>query len=379
MPWQEASTVSLREEFVALAGREGANVRALCRAYGISPKTGYKWLGRYRAEGAAGLADRPRRPRTSPGRAPAEVEARVLALRDEHPAWGGRKLRRRLLDLGEEAPAASTVTEILRRHGRLDPAAAAAHAPWRRFERAAPNELWQIDFHGPHPLAAGRCEPLLVLDDHSRFALGLVACADQREPTVRAALEAIFRRYGLPWALLADHGHPWAAPQPEAPLTRLGAWLVRLGVAPVHGRPRHPQTQGKVERFGRTLGAEVLAPARCFPDLAAAQAAFDAWRDTYNLERPHEACALAPPASRYRPSPRPFPEALPPIVYEPGDTVRTVRAGGQIQLRGRWHYVGLGVAGEPVALRPTATDGVLDVYYCHHRLRQLDLRRPGAG
>ena len=377
MPWREASAVSLREEFVALAGQEGANVRELCRRAGISPTTGYKWLGRARAGGAAGLADRPRRPRASPGRTPPAVEAAVLAQRDAHPAWGPRKLRRRLLDLGHAAvPAPSTVAAILRRGGRVDPAAAAQHRPWQRFERAAPNELWQVDFKGPVPLAGGACRPLSVLDDHSRFAVGLVACADERGATARAALEAVFRRYGLPDRLLFDNGAAWRGDWDE-PLAPLVVWLLRLGVAVAHGRPAHPQTQGKVERFHRTLEAELVRWQR-WPDLAAAQAGLDAWRDDYNLIRPHEACGLAPPVSRYAPSPRPFPEALPPPEYGPDDLVRKVGGKGEVWLRGRPHRVGKALSGQPVALRPTPDDGVYAVHFCHHRVATLDLREPAG-
>ena len=181
MPWNEVSAVDLREEFAMLALSEGSNKRELCRRYSISPTTGYKWLARHAAEGRAGLHDRSRRPGHSPVRTPDSLEARVLALRDEHPAWGGRKLRRRLHDLGvADAPSASTITAILRRNGRLDGERSAAHRPFVRFEHAAPNDLWQMDFKGHFATGRGRCHPLTVLDDHSRFSVCLEACADER-------------------------------------------------------------------------------------------------------------------------------------------------------------------------------------------------------
>ena len=159
VPWSETSVMSLREEFVALATQDGANVRELCRRNGISPTTGYKWLARHAADGAAGLADRSRRPQCQPARCSPELEARVVALRDQHPAWGGRKLKRVLENAGEAAPAASTITAILRRHDRLDPAEAAKHTAWTRFEHETPNALWQMDFKGHVPLGRGRCHP----------------------------------------------------------------------------------------------------------------------------------------------------------------------------------------------------------------------------
>jgi transposase InsO family protein len=375
MPWQEVSTVSLRQEFCALAAREDANVSELCRRCGVSRKTGYKWLRRYRAEGEAGLADRSRRPRATPRQtAPAMTEA-VLALRDAHPTWGGRKLERRLQDLGEPAPAASTISAILRRGGRLDPAESPRHAAWQRFEHAAPNDLWQLDFKGHVALPGGRCHPLHLLDDHSRAVLGLVACADERTETVRAALTAVFRRSGLPWRLLCDNGPPWGTVLAESGLTALGVWLLRLGIEVVHGRPYHPQTQGKLERANRTLAADVLATPR-YPDLAACQTAFDAWRACYNHERPHEALGLATPWSRYAASPRPFPEELPPLAYEPGDQVRKVQANGVIDFRARVLRISSALAGQYVGLRPTATDGVWEVRYAHQRIGSVDLRGP---
>jgi transposase InsO family protein len=175
MPWQEVSAVSLRAEFVALANQDRANVRALCRQFQISPPTAYKWLARFARDGPAGLVDRSRRPHHSPTRTSAEVEANVIALRDAHPTWGGRKVSARLEHRGEVAPQPSTVTEILRRHGRLESAERVPHA-WRRFERAVPNQLWQMDFKGHVALAQGhgRVHPLTVLDDHSRHRSGSV-------------------------------------------------------------------------------------------------------------------------------------------------------------------------------------------------------------
>jgi transposase InsO family protein len=374
MPWREQSIMELREEFVRLASVEGANVRELCRRYGISPTTGYKWLDRFQREGRPGLADRSRRPHRSPDRTDPAVETAVLALRDRHPTWGGRKVARRLTDRGEAAPAPSTVTAILRRHGRIDPAASQAHRPLQRFEAAAPNELWQLDFTGHFALDQGRCHPLPVLDDHSRFLLGLAACPDEQGATVRAHLTALFRRYGLPWALLCDNGPPWGNPRAAHELTTLGVWLIRLGITVLHGRPRHPQTQGKVERLNGTLAADVIERRR-FPDLAAAQAAFDAWRPVYNHERPHEALGLATPITRYAPSGRSFPETLPAISYDDDDAVRRVDAAGQISWRGRPWKLSPALAGQSVGVRPTMEDGVVEVRFGHHLVRTLDLRQ----
>ncbi|MGH7209076.1 MAG: IS481 family transposase [Nitrospiraceae bacterium] len=374
MPWHEVSTMSLRRELVMLAEQAGVNVRALCRRFGISPKTGYKWVHRFHAEGVGGLAERSRRPHHSPGCTPPHVAAPVLAVRDAHPAWGGRKIRARLQMLGQPVvPAASTVTAILRRAGRLNPADAAKHTPWQRFEQPVPNALWQMDFKGHVALAAGRCHPLTVLDDHSRYALCLQACTNEQGPTVQATLTTTFQRYGMPARMLMDNGPPWGDDW-EHPYTPLTVWLLRVGVGVCHGRPYHPQTQGKDERFHRTLTAEVLQR-RLFCDLAECQQAFAAWRDVYNCERPHEALGGAPPISRYTPSPRPFPMSLPPIEYRPGDVVRKVQHEGEFSFRGHTHRVSKAFRGYPIGLRATDTDGVLDVYFSHHCISQLDLRK----
>lgn len=372
MPWKEASAMSLRLEFVQLACQEGVNVRELCRRFEVSAKTAYKWLARFRVAGAAGLEDHSRRPTHSPGRTRAALEQQVLQLRAQNPAWGGRKLRARLLALGVgDAPSASTITAILSRHDALGAAADDRPHAWRRFEQDAPNRLWQMDFKGHFALERGRCHPLTVLDDHSRFALGLFACADERADTVRTHLTVLFRRYGLPQRLLCDNGPPWGA-GPDARHTALSVWLLRLGIDVSHGRPYHPQTQGKDERFHRTLNAEVLQ-GRTFRDLHVSQQRFDAWRPVYNHERPHEALGMAPPASRYRPSPVAFPEALPALVYGPGDAVRKVQSRGEIHFRGRQWPVGQAFQGSRVALRATTTDGLWDVYFGVHRIASLDL------
>lgn len=300
------------------------------------------------------------------------MEERVLALRERHPAWGGRKLRRRLLDLGvTDVPSASTITAILHRFGRLDGAAAAQHRAMTRFEHATPNDLWQMDFKGHFAIGQGRCHPLTVIDDHSRFALGLEACANERWTTVQARLTALFRRYGLPWRLLTDNGSPWGN-DGDSRHTLLTVWLLRLDIAISHGRPYHPQTQGKAERFHRSLMAELLAH-QPFTDLDECQYRFDAWRQVYNTERPHEAIGLQVPLARYRASPRPFPETLPPIEYEVTDIVRRVDAEGRISFRNKSLRVSKAFRGHHVALRYTDQDDRFDICFGLHPIASIDL------
>jgi transposase InsO family protein len=373
MPWKEVSIMSQRLEFVTLATAENANIRHLCRCFGISPGTAYKWLDRFQSAGVNGLADRSRQPHHSPSRTPAEMEATVTNLRYKHPAWGGRKLEKRLRDLGHTGvPAPSTITAILQRHQLLDPKEAAKHQAFLRFERAAPNELWQMDFKGEFKLVQGRCYPLTILDDHSRFAVALEACARNNKSITQTAMIQVFRRYGLPDWITCDNGSPWGSGG-RSYYTALGVWLLRLGIGISHSRPHHPQTQGKDERFHRTLEAEVLRYLRA-DSLAQWQRHFDQWRVIYNTERPHEALSMAVPASRYQPSHRRYPEKLPAIEYGPADIVRKVRHYGHIKYEGREYHVGSAFYGLHVALRQTMTDGFFDVFFCNHKIGKLDLR-----
>jgi transposase InsO family protein len=375
MPWREVSVMEERREFVRLALQECANVRELCRAFGISPPVAYKWLERWRA-GDVELADRSRRPLTNPGRSSAALEAAVLAERDAHPAWGARKIASRLAMRGLAPPAVSTVHAILQRHDRITPAAAGASAALGRFERPAPNDLWQMDFKGWIRLSGGgRCHPLTVIDDHSRFAACLQACADQQGTTVQEHLVASFRRYGLPDAIFVDNGSPWGDAGGSR-WTRLGVWLLKLGVELIYSRPYHPQGRGKNERFHRTLAAEVFALQR-FDDLAQAQRAFDRWREIYNFERPHEALDQKPPASRYARSRRSMPRRLPEVEYDDGDILRTVpRSKDYVSFKGRSWKVPQAFRGERVAIRPLNTDGKYGVFFASRQIATIDLTQP---
>ncbi len=373
MPWGNVTVFELRQEFVSLAGVEGANISELCRRFGISRKTGYKWLGRYASGQEEALQDRSRRPHGSPRKSGADVEQAVVGVRQAHPAWGGRKIAHVLARDQGCCVAASTVTAILHRHGLISPEASRAATPWHRFEHDEPNQLWQMDFKGHFALGTQRCHPLTVLDDHSRYNLVLDACEDERRVTVQAALERAFTRYGLPLRINTDNGVPWGT-MGQGGMTGLEVWLIRLGIKLSFSRPLHPQTNGKDERFHRSLKAEVLAW-RQFDDFAGAQAAFDQWRGVYNRERPHEALSMETPAQRYRPSPRPMPATLPPIGYGPDDHVRKVQKGGFIHWRGREIRVSHALAGLPVALRQNPNqDGVYDLYYCHQYLKSVDCR-----
>jgi len=370
MPWREVSVVEQRREFVRLAMQEGANRRELCRRFGIHPETGYKWLARWQA--SQDVADRSRRPHASPRQTERAIEARAVAVRDAHPAWGARKIARCLEREGMSPPAVSTVHQILRRSDRIKAPLGGAVAS-QRFEMPAPNLLWQMDFKGWVRLGNdAQCYPLTVVDDHSRYDLCLQACADQRGETVRERLEGTFRHYGLPEAFFVDNGTPWGDPSGER-WTRFEVWLLKLGIGVIHSRPYHPQSRGKNERFHRTLNAEVFALRR-FRDFAETQRAFDAWREVYNFERPHEALDQQVPASRYRPSKRPMPERLPEPEYDSQEIVRTVPATkAYVSFNGDPWKVPQAFRGERLAIRPTSDDGKYGVFFAAHQVATIDL------
>lgn len=374
MPWKDRTTMSEKREFVKLASQPGANIRALCHGFGVSPTTAYELLRRYRTNGSEGLRERSRRPLSSPSKTDQELEGVILALRDE-THWGARKIARCLRKKGHRnVPHPSTIHSVLKRNNRIDAAASEERHHWQRFEHPLPNDLWQMDFKGWFRTGSGICHPLTVLDDHSRYGLALRACADETTETVEQQLTAIFQRYGLPWRMTMDNGSPWGD-DGQYRITRTTAFLIRLGIRVSHSRPYHPQTQGKDERFHRTLDDELLRWTT-FRDLEQAQRQFDRWRDRYNLERPHEALSMETPAEHYRPSSRLMPRTLPPIEYGENDEVRKVDIAGCIGFRGRSVRVGRGCAGLRVAVRPSTTDGLFDVFFCHHRVVQINLHNP---
>lgn len=378
MPWQARTVSEQRRAFCVLAEQGTVSFAELCRRFGISRPTGYRWRARYRAMGAGGMTNRSTRPRQCPHQTGPAVEELVCASRAAHPTWGGRKLHHWLVQQGHTGvPSPSTITVILRRHGLLAQGADPA-SPGHRFEADTPNALWQLDFTTPIVTPRGTATPLLILDDHSRYIVGLHALAGQTSAHVQQALTVAFRQYGLPWRILGDNGGPWGTSHAGVRLTRLIAWLARLGIAMSHGRPYHPQTQGKVERCFRTLGAEVLhgfAPAT--PLLL--QQRFDRWRDEYNHDRPHGALAHQPPSTRFTSSPRPFPETLPPIAYEPDALLARVSGQGFITIHGTRHYLSECIRYEPVELRFSADEHQVEIWYGPIRVEVLQRRAHPPG
>lgn len=379
MPWKPRDEMSLKREFVELASQPNANISELCRRFKISRPTGYELLRRWRKDGESGLEPLSKKPTQSPLQTCLEVEKAVLKVRDENPVWGGRKIRSYLKNQGQEKlPSASTITAILKRNGKLDPDERKRGQPFQRFERKEPNDLWQMDFKGHFALTSGdRCHPLTVLDDFSRYNLVLKACGNEQAKTVQEALHEAFESYGLPGQILCDNAPPWGVPDRSARYTKLGIWLLEHGVETIHGKPYHPQTQGKEERFHRTLKAEVLSSRTQWSDLTECERSFHSWRAKYNYERPHESLNDEVPSSRYRVSTRPFIEQPPEPEshYLEEDQLRRVKSKGEITFKNRFYTIGNGFVGKTVALRAREED-VFEVFYCWKSLGFANFKLP---
>lgn len=374
MAWEESDRVSKRREFVSLGLQSGANISELCRRFNVSRKTGYKWLGRWKQAGDSGLVDQSRRPERSPLRTSASIEEQVVEIRRAHRWWGGRKIRKCLLDRGVASPSASTITAILHRHGLISSEDSQKHKAFARFERQEPNELWQMDFKGEFKVASGKwCYPLTILDDYSRYSLCIDACENQRRTTVQERLRRVFEWYGIPRAIYVDNGSPWGTAHRGFSHTRMSVWMMRQDIRVIHGRPCHPQGRGKLERFHRTFGLEVLQE-RVFTDGSDAQKAFDRWRPCYNHDRPHEALDLEAPASRYQVSNRSFREHCGPFEYGSQFMTRKVNKHGEIQFQGKAYRISEAFKGEPLGICPTLEDGVWKVNYCRFTVAVINQR-----
>jgi transposase InsO family protein len=373
MPWEVSPVSEIRLAFVHHVLTLRRPVAAACRDFGVSRTTAYKWLARYRAGPAQALADRPRRPHHSPQQTPAVVEQAILEVRDRF-GWGPRKIHAHLIAQGAALPSARTVAAVLRRPGRVG-AAPPPPDPPQRFERAAPNQLWQCDFKGRLEVGRRRVYPFTALDDHSRFLLALRPCLDQTMATAWAALWDAFGEFGLPDAVLCDNA--FGSPADAPGVSWFEARLLRLGIRPVHGRPYHPQTQGKVERLHGTLQRELWPRARR-DSLDHFAADLDAWRTAvYNPVRPHEALGDVPPLARWRPSDRRRPAQLPAVEYPPGSVLRKVSTVGDVRWRRYRILAGRGLVGEYV--RVEEADGEVLLHYAATEIRRLRLSGPPRG
>ena len=374
MSWNaEKSLEEVRSEFLDRWAEGKDSVLSLCREYGISPKTAYKW--RKRKASGDSLSDRSRRPRSSPNATSAHIVSEVLALRDAHPTLGGRKISLMLKRRGlADVPAGSTVTDILRRHGLLSERAVAEATHLRRFSKATPNEMWQVDFKGHFKLSSGeRCHPLNAVDDCSRYAVISAPLLNETFEAVRPPFVHAFREYGLPETILCDNGNPWGVPQ-RSGITAFEAWAMELGVLVIHGRPLHPQTQGKEESFNKSWKRECLERLGPLPDLLDVITETELFRSFYNDERPHFGIGGKVPSDVYSRSPRVYPEKIEEWSYPDAMHVRLVGRNGYIS----WHdtpvFVGEGLRGKRIGMCESKSHpGCVNLLFRDFRIGRLNL------
>lgn len=368
MPWRVTSIMEERMKFIIRVVGGEVSMAAACREFGISRPTGYRWLRRFGEVGnLSGLQDRSRRPHRSPGQTVEEYETRVVALRKQY-GWGGKKLADILLDEGIRLRVGA-VNRILKRQGLIQPAV--GHPPARiRYEREQPNEMWQMDFKGDMAIQGGRCHPLSILDDHSRFAVGVYALTHPGASPVFRCLRTTFETYGIPEAMLMDHGSPWWSTTNGHGLTWLSVALIKQGIKLIWCGYRHPQTQGKVERFHRTM-LDSIRHHGCPETLSGWEAALRRFHHEYNYIRPHEAIEMAVPAERYRPSPHSFNPHPREWEYPEGAVVKRLNPQGCLEYRQRRYFVCEALSHEYVRLE--VAQNRLLVSYRDMYIREIDL------
>ena len=355
--------------------KDGESMASLCREFGISRKTGYKIFERYEDCGLEGLSDRTRRPFRYANQLPDQIHAAIIAARKEKPHWGARKIRERLLRSlphGVRIPAVSTIHAVLDRQGlvqRMKRARTRAEGT-PLSEGLHPNDLWCVDFKGEFQLGDKRyCYPLTVTDHASRYLLLCESMESTREETALRAFESLFRERGLPQAIRSDNGVPFASPQGLFQLSRLSVWWLRLGIAIERIRPGHPQQNGRHERMHLTLKKEATRPAGA--NFFQQQAKFDAFREEFNNERPHEGLAMKCPAEIYRPSQTPY-QGIPEPHYPFHDRTVNVTSCGRLCLHRKKINLSVTLAGQAVGIKEV-DDGVWLVSFMHYDLGYVDL------
>lgn len=377
MPWEERTRMDQRMRFVAALSSCRYTMSELCREFGISRKTGYKWARRYGREGVEGLRDRSRAPRSCPHRTDARCEQALVEARRAHPRWGPKKLlvglRKRHPDWPWPAP--STAGQILKRRGLVKPRRRrrrrpAPTKPDLHVER--PNEMWTADFKGEFRMGNTElCYPLTVADRQTRYLLGCEGRSSIAHTHARPVFERLFAEYGLPAKILTDSGPPFGHPNSVRRLSRLAVWWIRLGIEPLLIEPGHPEQNGRHERMHRTLKAETARPPA--EDPRRQQRAFDRFRHEYNEDRPHEALGMRPPAELYEPSTQAYPEPAPEVTYPGHFELRRVRSKGEIKWQGQLLFLSQVLHRQTVGLEEV-DDRLWSVYFGPVLLGRYDER-----
>jgi transposase InsO family protein len=350
-----------RVRFIAAVQEDPrGNFSRLCQRFGIARSVGYKWVERYRELGSAGLTNRDPVARECPHRTPDAVVDRLVVMRKHYPFDGPKKLRQRMLDVGESqivVPAASTIGEILDRYGLIRPRRVRLRVPPSTAPLAhahEPNDVWSTDFKGHFATGDGeRCYPLTISDNASRFLIKCEALREPKEAPVRQQFELAFREFGLPVRMRSDNGPPFAS-KAIGGLSRLSIWWIQLGIVPERIEPGHPEQNGRHERMHKTLKEQTASPSQ--PTMPDQQRAFDRFRADYNDHRPHEALGQTPPRAHYEPSSRLMPDSPRPPQYRNDLVVRTVSTSGRFGWRGAHLLVTQLLAGQPVGLKQIDED-----------------------
>ena len=367
MPWESRTVEDQRKEF-AQAAECCNNFSALCREFGITRHTGYKWVERYDA--GQPLTDRSRRPHTSPSKTPEEVELLILAVRSENPGWGAKTIRDVLLKEGHRnIPCAKTVNNILNRYGCISLEESQKRQPFTRFEKALCNQMWQADFKGEFRMADNKyCYPLDIIDDHSRFAIKIAPHLSTANVVIPVFTEA-FREFGLPDSILSDNGAQFAGFKKG--YTQFERWLMDLDILPIHGRIKHPQTQGKIERFHRTMKNELLNHTQIFI-IEDAKIKFCIWRDKYNNLRPHEALGMQRPGEVYEPSQRQYSENIKKYEYGGEYHVIKVNSWGYVRFD-KWQvYLSETMIDQYIEFRPSPNGETFVACYRNFKIAEFD-------
>lgn len=346
MPWESRTVEELRKEFV-LAAKNNVNFSALCREFGITRKTGYKWVERY-SEGLS-LSDKSRKPFNVANKTPDDIEMLIISLRLENPGWGAKKLKEVLEKRGFSIPCVKTVNNILNRYRCISSEESIKHKPFIRFEKDRCNEMWQTDFKGEFRMADNNyCYPLNIFDDHSRFVIKIAPSLTTAN-TVIPVFRSAFEEYGMPESVLSDNGSQFAGFRQG--FTQFEKWLMNHNVLPIHGRFKHPQTQGKIERFHRAMKDELLKHS-IMKDIDDADRQFQLWREKYNNIRPHEALNMKCPADIYMPSKRNYIDSVEPYEYGGQFHVIKVNNWGYVRFD-KWQiYLSETMIGEHIEFRP---------------------------
>lgn len=367
MPWERRTVEDQRREF-AQAALECSNFSALCREFGIDRHTGYKWKERY--ETCQPLSDKSRRPHTTPTRTPEDVELLVLAVRADNPGWGAKTIHKVLTNEGHtNLPCVKTVNNILHRYGCISQEESMKRKSFTRFEKDRCNVMWQTDFKGEFRMEDGNyCYPLTILDDHSRFSLKIAPRLSTANVVVPAFLE-VFREYGMPDSILSDNGAQFAGFKKG--YTQFERWLMDLDILPIHGRIKHPQTQGKIERFHRTMKQELLNHTQV-ANIEDAQNKFCIWRDKYNNIRPHEALGMKTPGEVYEPSQRQYRETIEKFEYGGEHHVIKVNSWGYARFAHHQVYLSETMADRYIEFRPSPDGEAFIACYRNFKIAEFD-------